>query len=155
MRVIELAQLKSRLEDGLVTEPLFLVEAEWTGDGGARTLRVVVDTDAGVTVEQLAALSRRIGEWLDGEDLVPFKYRLDVCSPGLERPIVHERLLRKAVGRPLRVEWRAPDEPEQPLAESRGTLRSVDEEGLELETQAGWQRILRAGAVRIRHWLDW
>jgi len=153
--VLELAELKRRLEDGVVAEPLFLVDLEWTGEGGARTLRLVVDSDAGVTVEQLAELSRRTGDWLDAEDLVPFHYRLDVCSPGLDRPIVHERLLRKAVGRRLRVEWRRGDEPDAPLAEERGTLLAAGAEGLELETARGRVTVPRERAVRVRHWLEW
>lgn len=153
--MLELDELKRALREQVVAEPLFLVALDWTGDGGGRTLRLVVDTDAGVTVEQLVDVSRRAGAWLDeDEERIPFKYRLDVCSPGLDRPIDHERLLRKAVGRPVKVEWREPGQPDARLVESRGRLLAVDEAELELETKAGRIRVPRAGTARIRHWLD-
>lgn len=153
--MLELDALKSRLLEEILDEPLFLVALDWTGDGGGRILRLVVDTDEGVTVAQLAELSRRAGQWLDEVDPVPFKYRLDVCSPGLDRAIDHERLLRKAVGRPVKVEWRRSGEGDAPLVETRGRLLAVREDELELETKAGPVRVPRSALARVRHWLDW
>ncbi len=72
----------------LVTQDGFeFVVCEMKGAGRRRLLRVVVDHPTGVTLDQCAALSRRIGEHLDALDAVPTAYTLEVSSPGVEREL--------------------------------------------------------------------
>ncbi|QUV85266.1 ribosome maturation factor RimP [Chloracidobacterium aggregatum] len=72
----------------LVTQDGFeFVVCEMKGAGRRRLLRVVVDHPNGVTLDQCAALSRRIGEHLDALDAVPTAYTLEVSSPGVEREL--------------------------------------------------------------------
>lgn len=138
-----------------VREPLFLVEVELAGDGRGRVLRAVVDTDAGVTVEQLAALNRELGRALDEAEAVAGAYRLEVCSPGLDRPLRHPRLLARALGRPVRALVADPAAAPVLPAETRGRLLGADDEGIVIEADGGalrlpWQR-LRA----VHHLLEW
>ena len=63
-----------------------LVELEMI-NGKPSTLRVYIDQENGITVEDCAAVSRQIGVVLEVEDPVPGEYLLEVSSPGTERPL--------------------------------------------------------------------
>ena len=80
-----------------------LVDLEFSGGGSASVLRVYVDRSAGITLDQCADLSRKIGDLLDMEDLIPGRYRLEVSSPGLDRPLVSGADFRRKIGEKVRV----------------------------------------------------
>jgi ribosome maturation factor RimP len=53
----------------------------------SRLLRIYIDGDDGVTVEDCANVSRQVSAVLDVEDLIPGEYRLEISSPGMDRPL--------------------------------------------------------------------
>ena len=63
-----------------------LVELELLS-GKPSTLRVYIDQESGINVEDCAAVSRHVGLILEVEDPVPGEYTLEVSSPGSERPL--------------------------------------------------------------------
>lgn len=68
--------------------------------GGSRVLEVVVDADGGVDLDAVAELSRAFGTALDATDLMgDGEYRLEVGSPGVDRPLTLPRHWSRAVGR--------------------------------------------------------
>ncbi len=137
--MLDLDHIRRRVEEQVIQEPLFLVGLELTGGGGARVLRFLADSDTGITVDQLAGLNRAIGNLLDEEDLVPFSYRLEVFSPGLDRPLTHERQLKRHVGMRVRVCYKetAQDEEAPRWITLTGRLQSLDESQLCLATDKG------------------
>ena len=62
------------------------------------TLRVVVDRDGGVDLEDIALATRLISRELDHRDPIPGRYTLEVTSPGLERALRTPEHYRRAVG---------------------------------------------------------
>jgi ribosome maturation factor RimP len=72
---------------------------------GRRTvLRVVVDGDGGVTLDQLAETSRMVGKVLDSTDIMGARpYTLEVTSRGVDRPLTAPRHWRRNIGRLVRV----------------------------------------------------
>lgn len=77
------------LEDVLVTPA-----------GKHSSVRVVVDADAGVSLDDIAALSNEISVVLDDvSDFGETPYMLEVTTPGIDRPLTHERHWRRARGR--------------------------------------------------------
>ena len=80
-----------------------LVDLEFSGGGSASVLRVYVDRSAGITLDQCADLSRKIGDMLDMEDLIPGRYRLEVSSPGLDRPLISGADFKRKMGERVRV----------------------------------------------------
>ncbi len=158
--MLDLAQIRSLVEEELLPgaeqeDSPWLVDIELTGDGKGRVIRFLVDTDRGIGVDQLGHLSRSIGALLDQEDLVPFRYRLEVCSPGLTRPLKSERQFRKAVGHDLRLRWR--EEGPEGLLEHKceGRLQAVDERTLSLAAPEGERTIPRAMLVDAVYKLNW
>jgi len=80
-----------------------VVEVQFSRSARPPLLRVVIDKDGGVTLEDCVAASRAIGDALDVEDAIPFRYRLEVSSPGLDRPLRRRRDFERCVGKPARV----------------------------------------------------
>ena len=72
--------------------------------GRRRLLRVVVDSDQGVSLDDAAAISRKLSAALDAAPVMgDFPYTLEVSSPGVDRPLTDPRHWRRAVGRLVQV----------------------------------------------------
>jgi ribosome maturation factor RimP len=66
---------------------LELVEIEFKCEGRQMVLRVYIDKEGGVTLDDCATVSKELSAVLDVEDVIPGRYSLEVSSPGLNRPI--------------------------------------------------------------------
>jgi len=104
-------QTRSRLAE-VLTEPLAAtgldIEAiELTPAGKRRLLRVAVDKDGGVTLDDIAEATREVSRVLDapdGSDVMGEQpYTLEVTSPGTDRPLTHPRHWRRNQGRLVKV----------------------------------------------------
>jgi ribosome maturation factor RimP len=72
--------------------------------GRRRLLRVVVDSDRGVSLDDAAVISRKLSAALDAVAVMgEFPYTLEVSSPGVDRPLTDPRHWRRAVGRLVQV----------------------------------------------------
>ena len=84
----------------------FLVEAVLRGDGAGKVVEIFADTDAGITADECAGLSRTIAERLDAAGIVKGRYHLVVSSPGVGRPLKYFRQYPRNVGRRVEVLFR-------------------------------------------------
>ncbi len=109
---------------------LFVVGVEVRGFQGSRVVEVFVDSEAGAGSDDLTALSRSLGFLLDTEDVVKGTYRLDVSTPGAERPLVDVRQYARHVGRTLAL---SVERAEGELVTVQGELVSVDDQALVLD----------------------
>ncbi|MFC3022486.1 ribosome maturation factor RimP [Vibrio zhugei] len=80
-------QLTELLEAPVVASGYELVGLEFIRAGQHSTLRVFVDHENGINVDDCAEVSRQISAVLDVEDPISVAYNLEVSSPGLERPL--------------------------------------------------------------------
>ncbi len=85
-----------------------LVDVEWIAGGDAGLLRLYIDHPDGVGIEHCERVSREVSALLDVEDPVPGEYRLEVSSPGLDRPLVTAEHFRRFLGGLVKVRLRAP-----------------------------------------------
>jgi ribosome maturation factor RimP len=117
--------------------------------GRRSVVRVVVDADTGVTLDDVAAVSRAVSEVLDARDAELFgdsSYVLEVTSPGVDRPLTEPRHWRRAVGRLVEV----------PVSgtPTRARVVAADDGGVELaggagdRTRHGWAELGR-GTVQV------
>lgn len=81
-------------------DDLFVVEVKMHSNG---KLEVLVDGDHGISIQDCAAISRHVGFRLEEEDAIPHAYRLEVSSPGIDRPLSTVRQYRKNIGRTIQV----------------------------------------------------
>lgn len=102
---------------------LELVDVQYRPEGGRQILRLLIDRpEGGVTLDQLAAVSRQLGDILDAHDAIPGRYQLECSSPGLNRPLVREPHFRRALGTRVSVRTRDPIGGRRRF---RGTLEAV------------------------------
>jgi len=117
-------KIKELLLPILNREGVHLVDLELRGYANNQVLSVFIDTDSGITLEQVASITREIEGMLDLEDPIPGRYRLEVSSPGIDRPLTEPWQFRKNVGRWLRVLYNQQDQ----KLERTGLLKEVKED---------------------------
>ncbi|MZP31120.1 ribosome maturation factor RimP [Heliobacterium undosum] len=87
---------------------LELVDVEWVKEGGNWYLRIFIDKESGIEMEDCQEVSRRIDEILDREDPVAHGYSLEVSSPGIDRPLKSDRDYERFQGETVRITTFAP-----------------------------------------------
>jgi ribosome maturation factor RimP len=112
------AAVVSRLEE--LIQPLMesqgaeLVELQYgRPKRGRGILRLFVDRPGGISIEELARISRMVGGLLEVHEVIPGSYTLEVSSPGLTRALKKPEDYQRYVGRLVRVTTRAPWEGRQ------------------------------------------
>ncbi len=80
-----------------------LVDVTLHGRGRRALLRVTIDKEGGVTLNDCEFFSRRLEALLDVEDPIAGPYTLEVSSPGLDRPLRDLNDLRRNIGKLVRV----------------------------------------------------
>ncbi len=110
----------------------FLVDMSVRNDRTGKLVQAFVDTDKGITIDECAHINRGLGRELDRLGIFQTPYRLEVSSPGLEKPLSLLRQYNKNIGRRLKVAYRK----EGATATFVGTLVSVREKLLEFRTDA-------------------
>ncbi len=80
-----------------------LAEVEYKQEGGRMVLRLYIDRDGGVTLDDCAAVSRELAEILDVEDFIHGRYSLEVSSPGLNRPLKKPSDYERFTGRLVKI----------------------------------------------------
>jgi ribosome maturation factor RimP len=86
-----------------------LVLAEYVS--GQRLLRLFVDKEGGVTLDDCAQVSRLVGDLMDAEglsDAIEGRYRLEVSSPGLDRPLVKPEHFQRFIGSKAKLTTKVP-----------------------------------------------
>jgi ribosome maturation factor RimP len=82
-----LAEVRRLIEPEVRDLGLELVEIEYVKEGLNWYLRIYIDKEGGVDIDDCAEASYKIGEVMDKENLITQSYTLEVSSPGIERPL--------------------------------------------------------------------
>ena len=99
---------EKEIEKIVESEGLELVHIDYHRQGRGYLLRVDIDKDGGVTLEDCEQVSQQISALLDVEDAVPSEYELQVSSPGLDRKFYRDSDYQKFLGRLVRVKTSKP-----------------------------------------------
>jgi ribosome maturation factor RimP len=124
-----------------------LESVRMTVAGRRRLVRVIVDSDHGVTLDDAADVSREVSVMLDAVNaLGDVPYTLEVSSPGVDRPLTEPRHWRRARGRLVRVKAAGEGSVE-------GRVLAADADGVTLGLATGERRFryadLGAGSVQV------
>ena len=128
------AKIEERVEEiarGLLVDApeLELVDVEYVRERDWY-LRIYIDKEGGIDIEDCQALSERLEEMLDREDFIPDAYILEVSSPGLDRVLRKPRDFEREQGKAVDVTLYAPFEGKKQWT---GTLAGYDGEMLTLD----------------------
>ena len=85
-----------------------LLLLEFNAHKGSATLRLFIDAEKGIDVDDCARVSREVAATLDVEDPIKQAYQLEVSSPGLDRPLVKPEHFRRFRGEEAKIELLAP-----------------------------------------------
>ncbi|MER5620502.1 ribosome maturation factor RimP [Streptosporangium sp. NPDC002544] len=140
-------RLMKLLEPVVGAEGLDLEDVTVTPAGKRRLLRVVVDRDGGVSLDDVAEVSHAVSATLDADDAMgSTPYVLEVSSPGVDRPLTEPRHWRRAVRRLVKADLR-----DGTVVEGR--IVATDETGVELDVDGAPRRIdyedLTRGRVQV------
>lgn len=131
------------LEPAVAAMGMDLEDVRITSAGRRRLLRIVVDADGGVSLDDIALVSRELSATLDrAAAMGEASYTLEVSSPGVDRPLTEPKHWRRAVGRvvtaPLR---RQPNGAgDGPAATVTGRVVGADSSGVRIDVGGASQR---------------
>lgn len=117
---------------------LELVDIEFKKEGKNWFLRIFIDSDTGVDIDECSVVSERLSEKLDEVDPIPQAYFLEVSSPGAERPLKKEKDIYNSIGRNVNI---TTYEPIEGSKEFEGKLINFDGKQLELEIKVKTRRV--------------
>ena len=101
MKVTEIVQ---KLAEPVVTEHgCTLWDVEYVREGDQRFLRLYLDKEGGVDIDDCEAVSRAMDPLLDEADPIPESYHFEVCSAGLERVLKRPSDFERFLGSPVTV----------------------------------------------------
>lgn len=152
MEDVRLDAVRELVEPLAAEEGLELVELACRPQGGAFVIRLLVDTPGGVTLQQCARLNQRVGDALEGGDVIEERYTVEVSSPGLDRPLASRRDFERALGEDVQLSWTRED---GRMTERTGQILAVQADAVVLKTAEGNLTIPLASVQRACKALRW
>lgn len=125
-----------------------LVDVEFVKEGSDWYLRVYIDKDGGITVDDCELISRSFNEILDREDYISEQYIFEVSSPGLMRPLKKEKDYKRSVGKLIDIKLYKPVDK---CKEFTGVLDSYDKDTVTIKMDDDTQKTFdRSNLAMIR-----
>ena len=145
-RPVDDRKLAGLIEPAVAAAGMDLESVRTTVAGKRRLVRIVVDSDRGVSLDDTADVSRDVSAALDTTDVMgDMSYTLEVSSPGVDRPLTEPRHWRRAARRLVRVKTGA--------GTVQGRVLAADAAGVTLDIDGAEHRFgyedLGAGAVQV------
>lgn len=123
-----------------------LVDVEYVKEAGSWYLRVYIDKEGGITVDDCEVISRLLSEWLDKEDFIEDSYIMEVSSPGLGRPLKKDKDFARSIG----------DEVEMKLYKAKngqkeyaGVLKAYDKDTVTIQMEDGEEEIFARTEIAL------
>ena len=104
----------------------FVIDISFRGDNRKKIIEVFVDAEKNIDADNLAEISREINSIIEDQDIIQQAYRLDVSTPGVDRPLKFLKQFPKHINRNFEVTYKAEDE----TRAITGKLLSVEREEL-------------------------
>ena len=122
-------EVESIVEELIADSPLELVAVDYVRERDWY-LRVFIDKEGGIEIDDCQELSGRLEEILDAEDLIKTSYILEVSSPGLDRELKKPKDFQREQGKLVDVSLFAPLDGEKVIT---GQLKSYDGENVTVD----------------------
>lgn len=130
----------------------YLWNVEFVKEGADYILRVTIDTDEGITIDDCERMTRAIDPILDEHDPIEVGYLLEVSSPGIERELTRDDHFALCVGEKVEVRLFAPVDGSKVFV---GILGEIDENGdVPVDVAGTVRRFPRASIAKIRTVFD-
>ncbi|HIS41106.1 MAG TPA: ribosome maturation factor RimP [Candidatus Aphodovivens avistercoris] len=140
-------QLLGALEPRAAQEGVEIVTIEVVGSKKSPTIRVYIDTDGGVSFDELSVAQAWINELMDELDPFPGAYTLEVSSPGIDRPLRTPEHFQRFAGQTAVVKTNGPIDGRSSFT---GAIAGADGEAVRLEVD-GEQVSLPFSSIKRAH----
>ncbi len=110
-----------------------VIEIDFLKEQKGWVLRIYIDKEKGVTIDDCVKVSETISPILDVEDYINFSYNLEVSSPGLNRPLRKEKHFKKVIGEEVKISLEEGLEEYNMRKNYKGILKKVENEILTVE----------------------
>lgn len=120
-------ELKVMLDPVITGMGFLFWGVDYSARGKHSLLRVYIDHEEGITVDQCAEVSRQISAVMDVEDPIAHNYTLEVSSPGMDRPLFTLEQFAAYVGEWVEVRLRAPFEGRRKF---KGVLTAIEDQDI-------------------------
>lgn len=136
-----LLQNLNRLIEPLVTGLGYeLYYIEYKEEDGENFLRIYIDKENGITLEDCEKVSRPVSDMLDTEDPVPESYYLEVSSPGIYRELFNDKHLSKYIDTEVSIKIKGVFEGKRSF---KGTLKEFDNDYIYINIESNQMKIPR------------
>jgi len=135
----------------LLDEGMELVEIEYRREAKGWVLRLYIDKEEGVSIDDCTHISQEIGRSLDVEDFILAPYTLEVSSPGLTRPLKNEKDFTKYLNHLIKLKTFDPIENRRRF---KGRLLGIFENRIEVEVDGGIIHIPLANVAKANLEID-
>ena len=109
MKKADIEQHCTELVTPIIEENNFeLVDVEYVKEAGEYYLRIFVDKEGGISLNECEVVSRALSEILDVKDPIKDNYYLEVSSPGLDRPLKKDKDFERYQGRDVEIKLYKP-----------------------------------------------
>ena len=122
--------IRGSIDNLLQERAIELVDITYRREHGGMVLRLLVNKEGGITLDECTYLNEEIGKMLDEKDIIPEKYMLEVSSPGLDRPLKTRRDFERVIGEKIHIHT---FEPVNDKRDHEGTVNSVDDEKVTID----------------------
>ncbi|MBW2171092.1 MAG: ribosome maturation factor RimP [Deltaproteobacteria bacterium] len=124
-----IAEVENLAEPILRFEGIELIDVEYRREPGGWILRIYIDKEGGVTLEDCSAVSHQLGDVLDAKLEREEPYHLEVSSPGLDRRLTKPKHFVSFEGRPAVIRTNRPVEGKKHF---RGVLAGLSDDTVKL-----------------------
>lgn len=129
-----------------------LVDVEYVREGSNWFLRVYIDKEGGITVDDCELVSRALSDLLDVHDFIPDAYILEVSSPGLGRQLKKDKDFKRSIGEVIEIKLYKSINKQK---EFEGVLTDFDETTITFEQENGEDMTLnRSDIAMVRLAID-
>ena len=146
-------RVRDLLFDTVLAQECYLWDVEYVKEGADMILRVVIDSNEGITLDDCERVSRAIDPILDEADPIENSYKVEVTSPGVERPLTRPDHFEACLGEEIEVRLYAPLNGEKTL---RGILSAAEEKEFILTRENGENiTIAKSAAAKVSTVFNW
>jgi len=124
-----------------------IVDLHWRQEGHRWVLRLFLDKPAGITLDDCAYFSDRVGAFLDEKDVIGKSYVLEMSSPGLDRVIKKDKDLERFSGKTVNLRLKIADAGQRKF---NGTLKGLFEGNVCIQVGETLKRFPRQNVDEIR-----
>ena len=127
-------------------------DVEFVKEGARRILRITIDSEEGITIDDCEKMHRAMDPILDEADPIDDAYHLEISSPGIERDLKNEMQINACEGWDVEVKLYAPIDGAKMF---RGKLLPLAENGdVRIETPKGERTFARASVAKIQTYFE-